>query len=469
MPVTLAQMEKEGILAELVACFDDGTSAGTLLSKAGIEGGSFPPFGTPDIEGWWRSVSMKLEHGMGGRNRLERLLSSAADIYPGNQKFEPYRQDSSSPDKRNNNGGNITLRLPDTYPPEDVIRILDKLKEIALETGHNVEVNLGWSGSSSFSLSIPGIKSKEETERIAGRIEQALAEENIRAEVWIEPYHFRDYYSDPLTAEGPDGRRFAMDQIRASTPVGDVARGVMHHYSDDVWPVRKGQKTQAVVDQVTADGTSNRLDPRQTLHDAGVRPGDTLRVAPERTAGAIDIHLREAALARVRNEVLHFAETHPGFEVKANSLVAPTEYLFRFETKGFGPPPSRSRSPQIIDYHEVLVELPGDFPIKAPEAWWQTDIYHPNIDPDTGWVCLGALQKQYRPSLDFGELCQMLFDLAGYRNYAVTEGHNKEAARWALSPEGQLAIEEIGGISMIGRMVMEGTPERKIKIRKLSS
>ncbi|VFN03065.1 MAG: Ubiquitin-conjugating enzyme [Candidatus Kentron sp. G] len=244
----------------------------------------------------------------------------------------------------------------------------------------------------------------------------------------------------------------------------------MPQYADDVWPARQGQKVQATVDQVTPDGSSKRLDPRQTLHDAGVRPNDTLRVSPERTAGAIDALMREEALARVRGEVLRYAESHPGFAVDANSLVAPTEYLFRFNKRGFGIPqnPDTPDSyPPVIDSHEVLVVLPPDFPIKAPEAWWQTDIFHPNIDPASGWVCLGALQEHYRPALDFGELCQMLVDLAGYRNYAIDEGHNAQAARWALSPAGQLAIEGIGGISVIGRMVMAGEPERALRIRKL--
>jgi len=234
-----------------------------------------------------------------------------------------------------------------------------------------------------------------------------------------------------------------------------------------MWPSNKGQRTQAVIDKVGEGGANERLDPRQTLHDAGVRPGDTLHVSPQRTAGAIDPMLREAALARVRNEVLAYAESHPGFKVEANSLVAPTEYLFRFSVPGFGPPGAEGGTPKRIDYHEVLVELPPDFPIKAPEAWWQTDIYHANIDFKSGKVCLGVLQEHYRPSMDFGELCQMLVDLAGYRNYTVTEGYNAEPAQWATTLEGQRAIESIGGISLLGRMVMDSVAEKTFKIRKI--
>ncbi len=469
MPLTLEQMETQGILKKLADDFYNDTAAGTLLAKIGVEKSDFKPFGEPSVKEWWREACRRLESGIAESDILDRLLAAAADSFPGSKEYHPFIKPESLPENRKNPEGNIKVKITQPLNTDDTIKILKALQEMAMETGFNIDFNYGNQGSSIFSLSIKGVHSRKESERLAEQIESKLAEEDLDAHVHVESHTFRDYYADPITVEGPDGQRFGLDQIPASTPVKDIARGVMHQYGDDVWPAREGQKTQAVVDKITGAGTSDRLDPRQTLHDAGVRPGDTLRVAPERTAGAIDPLMHEAALSRVRNETLGFAESHPGFEVQANSLVAPTEYLFQFQTKGFAPPATPGGAPRVIHEHEVLVELPADFPIQAPEAWWQTDIFHPNIDPHTGWVCLGALQEQYRPSLDFGELCQMLFDLAGYRNYAVTEGHNMDAARWALSEEGQLAIEAIGGLSVVGRMVMEGRPEQNIKIRKLQS
>jgi hypothetical protein len=292
-------------------------------------------------------------------------------------------------------------------------------------------------GSAEFNLTINGITSHEDLQRIAERIEDALGERNFEATVQVEPYHFRDYYADPLTAEGPDGQRFGLDRIRASTTVKDVARGVMNSYSDQAWPSTAGQRTQAVVNRVTPDGERHRLDPRLTLHEAGVRPGDVLNVSPERTAGAIDPNRREEALAKARSEVIDYCEDHPGFDFSANSLVAPT-------------------------------------------AWWQTPIFHPNIHRESGYVCLGALKEHYCPGMDFGELCQLLLDLAAYRNYAVVEEDpdrpgtlrgaalDTEAARWAMSPAGQAAIEARGGISLTGRMVLAGEPERRLAIRRLT-
>ena len=404
-----------------------------------------------------------------GSSRIERLVRAASETHPGNDDLVRFRKTGSSLDTLEAHGGNIRISIQQKLTFEQIMSVLDRVEQLVKSTGRGVDCVLGYDGSSNFSLSITGDPSDDEVQRIISPIQQTLAEAGIAAEVAPEPHRFRDYYSDPLEIEGPDGQRFGLDRIRASTRVSDVARGVMHEYADQgVWPTRAEQKTQAVIDKVDADGGSERLDPRQTLHDAGVRPGDTLRVSPERTAGAINPLLRDEALARASNEVLVYAEKHPGFEVGANSPVAPTEYLYRFSARSFGPPVSEGGMPTRVDRHEVFVRLLPDFPVKAPEAWWQTEIFHPNVDPRSGKVCLGALDEHWRPAMDFGELCQMLVDMAGYRNYAVSEGYNEQAAIWAASPAGQIEIERIGGISVIGRIVMDGTPERRLRIRKLS-
>ena len=78
------------------------------------------------------------------------------------------------------------------------------------------------------------------------------------------------------------------------------------------------------------------------------------------------------------------------------------------------------------------------------------------------WVCLGTLAESYQPSLDFGELCATLADIAGYRNYSVValsdevdpatgqallkgDYYDENAARWAFSDRGQERIIAIGG------------------------
>jgi hypothetical protein len=459
-------MKNDGLIEELSNCFADQASAIGLLGKIGIKPGRLPAFGSMAADQWWYSVCVELERGLID-NGLERLLNAAADTYPGNPRFKDYLTERSKPDNRGSGPGNIDLTISGNMSDNLLLEIIDRAARFVKETGGDFVLNLGRQGSSRFNLSVEGVP-PDEIDRIVREIERICEERGVQAQVNRTSYTFRDYYSDPLTAEGPDGQRFALEQIRASTPVKDIARGVMNSYKDDVWPMTKtGQRQQAVIDRVTPEGTV-RLDPRQTLHDAGVRPGDTLQVSPERTAGAVDPLLREEALARVRVQVLDHATANPGFEVEANSLVAPTEYLFRFQAPSFAPPLSPDEPPRPIKWHEVLVELPPDFPIEAPLAWWQTEIFHPNIHPETGLVCLGDLQENYQPGLDFGELCKMLVDIAAYRSYAFDKGYFDEAAaKWALSAEGQLAIEQAGGFSLIRRLVEAGQPQQPLRIRRI--
>ena len=94
---------------------------------------------------------------------------------------------------------------------------------------------------------------------------------------------------------------------------------------------------------------------------------------------------------------------------------------------------------------------------------WRSEVFHPNIVPawrgdvPKGAVCLGPLMDAYRPDLDFAVLCQLLVDMAGYRNYEArtlgrweeTEGYvNVPAATWARSERGQERILAIGGIPL---------------------
>ena len=105
--------------------------------------------------------------------------------------------------------------------------------------------------------------------------------------------------------------------------------------------------------------------------------------------------------------------------------------------------------------------------MKAPMVFWQTPIFHPNISYKDGEVCLGDLGEHFRPGLDFGELCKTLIDIAAYRNYAVSEGYNKKAQEWAVSEEGQTAIEKRGGKSVTRKLIDEFTSPRPLQIKRL--
>jgi ubiquitin-protein ligase len=299
----------------------------------------------------------------------------------------------------------------------------------------------------------------------ARQLGQTLTQQAPRGEVQftVASCQFREYLLSRLFVEGPDQQRFELNDIPASTPVRDIAHGVIgsEYYDPKMQASGTGLgKREVVVDRENPDGSTQRLDPDKSLHDHGIREGETLSVSPESTAGNVHPAMRDMALARVRNEVLDFAESHPGFEVLANSPFAPTEYKFHFHAPSFGPNPAGGE-PLLIDEHQVRLTLPGSFPMAAPDVFWLTPIFHPNVrqeDPGYGYVCLGPLKDGYRPAMNFGDLCQWLIDLASFQNYAVQEGMSGEAQQWAVTPEGQIAIEQRGGKS-VSRMLLHSFRE----------
>ncbi|HET9895628.1 MAG TPA: effector-associated domain EAD1-containing protein [Streptosporangiaceae bacterium] len=282
----------------------------------------------------------------------------------------------------------------------------------------------------------------------------------------------RDYLLHTLYIEGPDGRRFRITDAPAQQTVGNVAAEVVDEYSPDLPDASR----PAVVDHVGPDGQGRRLDPNSTLDESGVRDGDRMRVGFQARAAAMNPLERQDALYRVRNQIRDFGESRDAavaFVVRANSTLMPTEYELEFTQPSFGPPPSPELPPVDIDRHVVLIQLGSDFPTSPPAVYWLTQIYHPNVFPtyeceasrgresQMGLVCLGALSESYLPGLHFGSLCQMLIDIAAFRNYSLYKADgtvdatgalrmqvdffDKYAAAWVRSADGQRRIEAIKG------------------------
>ena len=107
-------------------------------------------------------------------------------------------------------------------------------------------------------------------------------------------------------------------------------------------------------------------------------------------------------------------------------------------------------TPVISKKHQVEILLPADYPRVAPRVKWLTPIFHPNIHPKSGDVCLGVIMERYMPGLGLARLTVMLAEMAGYRNFNPYDSFNKEAAEWARDPKNFPYIEEIGGAPFQG-------------------
>lgn len=259
-----------------------------------------------------------------------------------------------------------------------------------------------------------------------------------------------------IHGEGPDQRQYTLERVPSTAHVRDVADAVLDQYTDIAFGAQG--RGAATVDHVRNGRFWRRLQPNATLGDAEIQEGDTLRVSPPAKAGAGSADPFRAALERARAELFGYAAQTPGFTITAtDDDDLPTRYDIAFRRDGFAPPDEPGGEPVPVRLHDVRITLDHDFPMKAPLVHWRSAIFHPNIkaldgSPSAGWTCLGHLGEAYRPSLDLGDLCRMLADVAGYRNYELRtqaqggEGFvNGHAVRWARTEAGQARITAIGG------------------------
>ncbi len=243
--------------------------------------------------------------------------------------------------------------------------------------------------------------------------------------------------------EEPSGDVHSAEAL-SSTQVGEMAA---EFFEMRQWPTtdQSGRRQRAVVERVDPEypERTDRLNPNDTLHAAGVRDGDTLRVLPQAVAGAVNPHERLRALVVDQREVRALVETDPAhLTVEMNADHAPTHYALTFRYTGvkYG-----DRGPELINEHRVEIFLPAEYPLGAPVVRWLTPIFHPNISV-RGDVCLGVLAERYLPGLGLAYIVRMLMDIVRYRNYDLHGVYNRDAATWARSAGGQETILALGGL-----------------------
>ncbi|MEM7350904.1 MAG: effector-associated domain EAD1-containing protein [Acidobacteriota bacterium] len=448
--MTFPEFRKQGFLAEVSALFNQQQRAVQFLTTFGFPPGRIPNF--EDAQVFWTTISRDIEGGIMPDDNLASLIHHAADYYPGNPLFSPFavsrtldppvesaeqtadESPAASPIPERE-GCSMVLGPP--LEGEDAAALQRRVAQLCSEQGVSAEFEvMQVLEDGQVELYFPGTHADE-----LQPVQENLRGQRIRCRL-IDDRH-RDRILSHLLIEGPDQARFRISDVPASTLVGDIARDVINSQYESNWPKDgRNRPRQATVDHVDDQGNERRLRPDDRLDDSRVEAGDTLQVHPESTAGSQNPIYQDEALVRAKNQVRRYAKSRSGFQVKANSTHAPTEYVIYFDAPGIHPHEQGLDSVR----HSVLLQLSEQFPSVSPAVWWQPPvIFHPNVHMGTGKVCIGVLDDRYRPGLDFGRLCQMLVDIASFRNYVVTEGYNLQACQWAASEAGQATIVAGGG------------------------
>jgi hypothetical protein len=453
--IKLSAFDRIRFLSALITTFHTVSRINGVLKDIGFPLGHLPPSdGTPEVI--WREVLYELE-ARPIKNGIRTLLETALKRYPSNSTWvelaKQYESELLLGEIHANQAAqarfcHVMIRAADEEERRDALEFLDAQGLGPTEIWSTNHVTL-------FALQ------DESADRVRDRL---ILREGLE---WILiPPDGQTYLYSQLIVQGPDGRYFRFTDTPAQQTVADLGADTIAQYP--------GPARRTVTDRVQPNGQGIRLSPQVTLHDAGIRDGDRLRVAFEVNAGAINPLYHAEALIRVANQIRAFVDAHPDVTVCANAPELATMYELEFKETSFGPPTEPGLEPAEIEDHVVQLEFGPDFPQVAPAVFWLTPIFHPNIYPNydcelarkspprRGLVCLGDLTDAYQPMLDIGQLCQTLLDVAAFRNYGLFEltgqislddgqyrevlrgdAFNPAAAVWVMTHQDR--IHEIGG------------------------
>jgi ubiquitin-conjugating enzyme E2 S len=104
------------------------------------------------------------------------------------------------------------------------------------------------------------------------------------------------------------------------------------------------------------------------------------------------------AVARIRKDIGSLYKSTPADIVLTEDTGANLESI-RLQIKG----------PDGTPYHgglwDLLIKVPSDYPTSPPKVYFQTKIFHPNVHPLTGEVCVDTLKRDWTSDLN---LCHIL-------------------------------------------------------------
>jgi hypothetical protein len=452
--IPIEEPDREDLLDIMTRIYANDSQAATILNSIGFPRGLRPNFVGMTPANYWNAIFVEFQNGV-MHAPYRQLISRSMRIYPANEDLRALAEHygiTRSPSvpkavpQSQSQPGQMPAPEPPPVPPGlAAAPVPDSCHVIVRADTEDIR------REAAAALTALGLRPREawSTPHAVSYLVDSDQPDVVRHGLRNVAFGWTvvapgqpDYLLSQLYVEGPDGRQFRLTDAPAQQTNSDVAAEVVDQYGAGFADATRS----TVIDHVEPDGQGRRLDPDATLHDSGIQDGDRMRVGFETRAGAVNPLDRQDALYRVRNQITAYAEGRTGFVVRSDSTLLPTTFEVDFEQLGFGPPLVPGGEPQEILRHTILIRLGQDFPETAPEVYWLTPVFHPNVFPtyeceqsrmfpaSRGTVCLGLLAESYQPSLDFGGLCQMLVDMAGFRNYSLYEPTGE------LGPDGKLRV-----------------------------
>ncbi|KAG5354919.1 Ubiquitin-conjugating enzyme E2 S [Yarrowia sp. B02] len=105
--------------------------------------------------------------------------------------------------------------------------------------------------------------------------------------------------------------------------------------------------------------------------------------------------------------------------------------------------------PEATPYYggawQMVIKVPSDYPQSAPKAYFKTRIFHPNVQPSTGEVCVDTLKRDWTPTTS---LCDILVTIRCLLVHPNPESALNEEA-------GKLLLEDYAAFSRTARLMTD--------------
>ncbi|KAL7488995.1 hypothetical protein ACHAW6_014579 [Cyclotella cf. meneghiniana] len=116
-------------------------------------------------------------------------------------------------------------------------------------------------------------------------------------------------------------------------------------------------------------------------------------------------NLPPRTLARVARDVRDLVKSPPEgvrlvLDVETGMPGSLSEILAEIE----GP----EQTPYHTRYFQLKLVLSTDFPTTPPRGYFLTKIYHPNVDPTTGAICVNTLKKDWTPTTSLSHVLTVI-------------------------------------------------------------
>jgi len=122
-------------------------------------------------------------------------------------------------------------------------------------------------------------------------------------------------------------------------------------------------------------------------------------------AGGCGENLPPRTLARVARDVRDLVKSPPeGVRLVVDEESGMPGSLAEIVAEIEGP----EDTPYHTRYFQLKLVLSTDFPSKPPRGYFLTKIYHPNVDPTTGAICVNTLKKDWTPTTSLSHVLTVI-------------------------------------------------------------